>query len=161
MPVEVTRLARSTDGLQAVIHVDGASKGNPGPAGAGVVILGPGGDVLREMSVPLAHATNNVAEYTGLIRGLEAATELGLRRVEVRTDSELMVRQLSGEYRVKNPGLQRLHAQAVRLIGRFEHCAVGHVGREHNAAADRLANAASREAARAGTRKPNQGHLDL
>lgn len=147
--------------LDAIIAVDGASKGNPGPAGAGVVVMAPEGDILQEIGVPIPHATNNVAEYTGLLRGLEAARELGLRRIEVRTDSELMVRQLSGEYRVKNPGLRRLYAQVVQLIDRFESCRVRHVSREKNVRADQLASAAAREAAKAPAREPAQGRLEL
>lgn len=141
--------------------MDGASKGNPGPAGAGVVIMAPQGDVLQEIAVPIPHATNNAAEYTGLIKGLEAARELGLRRIEVRTDSELMVRQLNGEYRVKNPGLRRLHAQVTQLMDRFEACHVRHVTRDRNLLADRLASAAAREAAKGAPRGPAQGSLDL
>jgi ribonuclease HI len=157
----VTPVPAARANLDAIIAVDGASKGNPGPAGAGVVVMAPEGDVLRELSIPIPHATNNVAEYTGLLKGLEAARELGLRRIEVRTDSELMVRQLSGEYRVKNPGLQRLHAQVAQLIDRFESCRVRHVMREKNVLADRLASAAAREAGKGPERKPAQGSLDL
>jgi ribonuclease HI len=135
------------DGLQAVVCVDGASKGNPGPAGAGVVIAAPEGDVLRELSIPIAHATNNVAEYMGLVAGLRAARELGLKRIEVRTDSELLQRQLDGTYRVKNPRLRKLHSQAAGLMHRFECCGVRHVPREQNQAADKLASAAARTAA--------------
>jgi ribonuclease HI len=138
------------DGLQAVVSVDGASKGNPGPAGAGVVIAAPEGDALRELSLPIAHATNNVAEYMGLVAGLRAAQELGLKRIEIRTDSELLQRQLDGTYRVKNPRLRQLHAQAAGLMQRFEYCRVRHVAREHNRAADKLASAAARTAARRG-----------
>lgn len=150
-------------GLQAVVSVDGASKGNPGPAGAGVVIAAPEGDVLRELAIPIAHATNNVAEYMGLVAGLRAARELGLRRVEVRTDSELLQRQLDGTYRVKNPRLRQLHAQAAALMQRFERCRVRHVAREQNQAADRLASAAARTAAGRGEagQQPKQGRLEL
>jgi ribonuclease HI len=148
-------------GVDAIIAVDGASKGNPGPAGAGVIIMAPEGDVLLEFSVPIPHATNNVAEYTGLLRGLEAARELGLQRVEVRTDSELMVRQLNGQYRVKNPGLRRLYSQVAVLMDRFALCRVRHVTRDQNASADRLASAGAREAAKTGARRPAQGSLDL
>ena len=148
------------DDVEAVIHVDGASKGNPGPAGAGIVIESVAGDVLQELSVPIAHATNNVAEYTGLIEALKAARELGLERVEVRTDSELMERQLRGVYRVKKPHLQRLYSQATTLMGRFERCAVKHVRREHNQAADRLASAAAKQAAK-GRGSGGQEKLDI
>lgn len=143
-------MTAARDGLQAVVYIDGASKGNPGPAGAGVVIAAPEGDVLRELSRPIAHATNNVAEYMALVAGLRAARELGLERIEIRTDSELLQRQLDGTYRVKNPTLRQLHAQAAGLIHRFEYCRVRHVARERNQAADRLAAAAARNAARRG-----------
>ena len=149
------------EGVEAIVFVDGASKGNPGPAGAGVVIQSPHGDVLQELSIPIDHATNNVAEYTGLLEGLKAAGELGLRRVEVRTDSELMQRQLSGAYRVKNPGLRRLYLQVVKLIDRFDVCDVHHVGREKNRAADRLASEAARVASGRTPRGERQGSLDL
>jgi len=121
----------------------------------------PGGEVLQELSIPIPHATNNVAEYTGLLRGLEAARKLGLQRVEVRTDSELMARQLNGQYRVKNPGLQRLYAQATQLIDRFEACHVRHVNREKNVLADKLATEGARAAAKTPNRQPAQGRLDL
>jgi ribonuclease HI len=147
------------DGPQAIIHVDGASRGNPGPAGAGVVIRAPKGDVLQEVAVPIARATNNVAEYRGLIEGLRAAEGLGLRRVEVRTDSELLFRQLEGIYRVKSPVLRRLHAEAVALMRRFDGCRLRQVRREENGHADRLASTAAGEAAKAGKRPPRQGRL--
>ncbi len=151
------------DGLQAVVFVDGASKGNPGPAGAGVVIAAPQGDVLKELSLPIAHATNNVAEYTGLLEGLRAARKLGLERIEVRTDSQLLQRQLDGTYRVKNPTLRQLHARASGLIHRFERCRVRHIAREENRAADKLASAAARKAAERGeaVEKPKQGSFEL
>jgi len=161
MQAEVTPVIAKEQTLEAIISVDGASKGNPGPAGAGVVIAAPQGPVLQEISVPIPHATNNVAEYTGLLKGLQAARELGLKRIEVRTDSELMVRQLSGEYRVKNPGLRRLYLQVAQLMSRFEWCRVRHVGRESNLAADQLATAAARQAAKAGKKEPSQRSLDL
>jgi len=157
----VIRLTDASDGLEAIIYVDGASKGNPGPAGAGIVIQSVAGDALRDLSVPIAHATNNVAEYTGLIEGLKAALEMGLKSVEVRTDSELMERQLRGVYRVKNPGLQPLYAQATRLMDRFDRCAVTHVRREKNKLADKLASDAAVEAGKVGRREQKQGSLDL
>jgi ribonuclease HI len=150
-------------GPQALVFIDGASKGNPGPAGAGVVIAAPEGDVLRELSVPIPHATNNVAEYTGLVEGLRAARELGLARIEVRTDSELLQRQLDGTYRVKNPTLRRLHARAAGLMHRFERCRIRHITRDQNQAADRLASAAARQAARCDKRaeSPDQGSFEF
>ncbi len=155
------RLTNANNGLEAIIYVDGASKGNPGPAGAGIVIQSAEGDALKDLSIPIPHATNNVAEYTGLIEGLKAALEMGLKSVEVRTDSQLMERQLRGVYRVKNPGLQTLYAQATRLIDRFDRCAVTHVRREKNKLADRLASDAAVQAGKAGRREQKQGSLDL
>lgn len=146
---------------EAIVSIDGASKGNPGPAGAGIAILAPEGDVLQEIAVPIRHATNNVAEYTGLLRGLRAALDLGLKRIEVRTDSELLVRQLSGQYRVKNPTLRRLHAEVVRLIQLFDLCHIRQVSREQNSLADRLASAAACQAAQESTSQPIQRSLDL
>ena len=149
------------DGLEAILYVDGASKGNPGPSGAGVVVTAVAGDVLQELSVPIAHATNNVAEYTALLEGLRAAQKLGLRRIEVRTDSELLYRQLKGVYRVKNPGLQRLYGQAADLIRRFEQCRLRQIPREENGEADRQATAAASRAAKAARPQRRQGGLDL
>jgi len=127
------------------------------------VIVAPRGDVLKELSLPIAHATNNVAEYTGLVEGLRAARELGFERIEVRTDSELLHRQLDGTYRVKNPTLRRFHAQASGLIQRFEWCRVRHIPRDRNQAADKLASAAAGKAAERGeaVEQPKQGSLEL
>ena len=154
-------MAAGPDGPEAIILVDGASKGNPGPAGAGVVVLAPGGDVLQEIAVPIPNATNNVAEYVGLLEGLRAARRLGIKRVEIRTDSELLYRQLKGIYRVKKPHLQRLHNEALGLMRGFEVCALTQVPREANSAADRLATAAARQAAKRGSGPPPQGSLGL
>ncbi|MGQ9732657.1 MAG: ribonuclease HI family protein, partial [Candidatus Zipacnadales bacterium] len=150
----------ATSSVQAIIYIDGASKGNPGPAGAGIVITAPTGDVLREISVPIPYGTNNFAEYTGLIEGLRAARTLDLSRVEIRTDSELMARQLNGEYRVKSPQLRPLHTRALRLLRDFEVCRVIHVAREKNAEADKLAAAAAQLAVKLGSRQSTQGSLD-
>ena len=158
---KVKRVPASHDGLEAILQVDGASKGNPGPAGAGVLLTAVAGDVLQELSVPIPHATNNVAEYTALLEGLRAAQRLGLRRIEVRTDSELLFRQLKGLYRVKNPGLQRLYGQAVALIDRFEQCRLCQVPREQNVAADKLASAAAAQAAKSSGVRRGQGSLEL
>lgn len=127
------------------------------------MIAAPQGDVLQELSLPIAHATNNVAEYTGLVEGLRAARELGLKRIEVRTDSELLHRQLDGTYRVKNPTLRQFHARASGLIHRFEWCRVRHIPRDQNRAADKLASAAARKAAERGQAadQPKQGSFEL
>ena len=149
------------DGPEAIIFIDGASRGNPGPAGAGVVIQTPQGDVLREIAVPIPQATNNVAEYTGLLEGLRAAEALGLKRIEVRTDSELLHHQLKGLYRVKNPTLQRLFVEAMGRVRRFESFAIRHIRREGNVLADKLASAAARQAAQPSRRPAPRETLDL
>lgn len=124
------------------IHTDGAARGNPGPAGAGAFIQDAAGEVVSEDCRYLGEATNNVAEYEALLLGLERAKELGARRLEMRADSELVVRQVRGEYRVRNPALQRLHARVVQLASEFESVEYRHVRREQNRDADRLANRA-------------------
>lgn len=126
--------------MKATLFADGGSRGNPGPAASGAVIFGEDGTVLREVGTFLGTATNNVAEWTGLLTGLEAALELGVDDLAVRLDSELVVKQISGAYRVKNPGLIPLHAKAKTLLRRFARVQVGHVPRKQNAAADALVN---------------------
>lgn len=125
-----------------VVHTDGASRGNPGPAAIGVVIAEPSGRVLLEFGEALAPTTNNVAEYTAVIRALERALELGARRVQVRMDSQLVVRQLNGSYRVKHADMLPLYRRVLELIERFDEVTFTHVPREQNTEADRLANAA-------------------
>ncbi len=125
-----------------VIHADGASRGNPGPSGAGAVLASPSGEVVAELRRFLGHATNNVAEYEALILGLEAAKEHGAAAVIARMDSELVVRQVIGSYQVKNLALKRLHARVLVLAHGFPRFAIEHVPRAENAAADRLANEA-------------------
>ena len=124
------------------LHADGASRGNPGPAAYGFVLLASDGTALFEGGESIGETTNNIAEYTGLIAGLEKALELGLRMLEVRLDSELVVRQLSGQYRVRNEGLKPLFARAAALCEKFESIDIQHVGRNENKLADALANAA-------------------
>jgi len=126
------------------VYADGASKGNPGPAGIGVVLVDAGGTVLREIAEYVGHATNNAAEYLALIRGLEAALELGADSVEINVDSELMARQLAGVYRVKSRNLAPLYERAVSILRRFRGVTITHVLREFNKRADRLANEAVR-----------------
>jgi ribonuclease HI len=126
--------------MKATLFADGGSRGNPGPAASGAVIFGEDGSVLREVGTFLGTATNNVAEWTGLVTGLEAALELGIDELAVRLDSELVVKQTSGEYRVKNPGLLPLHTKAKTLLRRFAKVDVQHVRRKENAAADALVN---------------------
>ncbi|QIA27849.1 reverse transcriptase-like protein [Thermaerobacter sp. PB12/4term] len=122
------------------LHTDGAARGNPGPAGIGVVLVGPDGAVAERIARFIGEATNNVAEYTALVTGLQRALERGARRLDVYSDSELMVRQLNGQYRVKNEGLKPLFEQAARLAAQFELVRFIHVPRERNREADRLAN---------------------
>jgi ribonuclease HI len=125
-----------------IVYSDGASRGNPGPAAIGAVVIDPSGRVLHEISETLGLTTNNVAEYRALIAGLEAALALGARRVEVRMDSELIVRQAIGRYRVKNPGLMPYHQRLISLRPRFDEVIFRHVPRAMNSHADALANRA-------------------
>ncbi len=124
------------------VCIDGGSRGNPGPAAAGVVIAAADGTVLHEAGLYLGQATNNVAEYRGLLAGLQAAAALGAKEVQIISDSELLVRQMTGQYRVKNPRLAPLAEQARRLTRRFAVCSFHHVRREENLQADRLVNQA-------------------
>ncbi len=128
--------------LSVVAYSDGASRGNPGPASFGAVVYDEAGAELRAISQALGIATNNQAEYRGAIAALEAALDLGASALELRMDSELIVRQLEGRYRVRNPKLRPLYEQLVELRGRFRRFAVRHVPREKNRVADRLANEA-------------------
>lgn len=122
------------------IYTDGASRGNPGYAGIGAVILDADGSCLMELSEWIGIATNNEAEYIALIKALQAAKALGARRVRVYADSELVVMQLKGEYAVKSPRLRPLFMEARRLKGEFDRFTICHIGREKNAQADMLAN---------------------
>jgi ribonuclease HI len=124
----------------AVIYSDGASKGNPGDAGIGVVISDTEGNVVREVAEYIGKQTNNVAEYSALIRGLHEAADLGATRVEIRTDSELLARQLTGVYKVKAANLKPLFEEAIALLRVFERVSISHVVRELNKRADELAN---------------------
>lgn len=127
--------------MKLILHTDGAAKGNPGPAGIGVVLYREGEDEpVAAIGESIGNATNNVAEYRALLRGLEEALLRGADTIEVRTDSELMARQISGRYRVASPLLAPLHAEAQRLLGRFPRATVTHVLRGKNALADKLAN---------------------
>lgn len=124
------------------LRADGGSRGNPGPAAAGFVLEGPDGSVVASGGRPLGVTTNNVAEYEALIWGLEVAAEHGIRELDVFGDSELVVRQIKGEYRVKHANMRPLHSRVMALLGRFESWAIRHVAREDNAAADALVNEA-------------------
>jgi ribonuclease HI len=127
--------------------VDGASRGNPGEAGFGVHVTDAEGVEVASLYGYLGRATNNVAEYQALLHGLRFALARGASRVEVYSDSELLVRQVEGRYRVKSPGLQPLHREALNLLARFERTRVAHVPRERNREADALANRAVDERA--------------
>jgi ribonuclease HI len=124
------------------LHVDGASRGNPGEAGFGVHVTDTSGHEVASLYGYLGQATNNVAEYQALLHGLRWALARGTARVEVYSDSELLVRQLSGRYRVKSSGLLPLHREAQGLLARFESARLTHVPRERNREADALANRA-------------------
>ena len=129
------------------IHVDGASRGNPGEAGFGIHVAAADGETVAELYGYLGQATNNVAEYQALIHALRWALDRGSARVEVFSDSQLLVRQVEGRYRVKSPGLQPLFSEATGLVARFDSIALRHVPRERNREADALANRAVDERA--------------
>ena len=133
---------------QVVAYIDGGARGNPGPAGYGVRIERPDGTLIEEFCESIGIATNNVAEYRGLIAALEWAKALGVRNVHVRSDSLLLVQQMLGRFKVKHPGLQPLHGRARLLAHEIGRVTFEHVRREANKDADRLANAAMDDAAR-------------
>jgi ribonuclease HI len=124
------------------INVDGGARGNPGPAAIGVVVRGDGGEVLEEVGEKIGAATNNVAEYKALLRGIELAAEHGGSELELIGDSELVVRQVEGRYKVKNAGMKQLHDEVKRALQSFDSWSIRHVRREGNAEADRLVNEA-------------------
>jgi ribonuclease HI len=124
------------------LYTDGAARGNPGPAGAGAVIVSPGGHIVAKIGKFLGDSTNNVAEYTGLILGLKRARAMGIKELDVFSDSELLVRQLSGDYAVKAEHLRPLHDEAQALLRAFPDVNVAHIPREENAAADEMSNRA-------------------
>ncbi len=128
--------------MKVVVHVDGGSRGNPGPAAGAVVISGPDGEVLATDAELLGVATNNVAEYRGLLLGLERARALGAREVDVINDSELVAKQVNGVYKVKHPDMLPLHAQALAALRGFDRWSIRSVPRAQNAQADALVNAA-------------------
>lgn len=123
-----------------VAYVDGASRGNPGPAGLGIVLADSDGNIVKEVAEPLGITTNNVAEYSALIRALEEARAIGCSRIAVITDSELMARQLNGQYAVKSGHLIPLYRRACVLLSHFDKASVRHTRRENNERADRLSN---------------------
>ena len=123
-------------------HVDGGARGNPGPAGFGVVIHDSHGKKVTELSQYLGHHTNNYAEYNGLLAALRYAIAHRIQSLRVISDSELMVRQMKGIYKVRNLDLRKLYDEAQRLTAQIEHVEIRHALREHNQTADRLANQA-------------------
>jgi ribonuclease HI len=130
-----------------IAYIDGGARGNPGPAGYGVRLETKQGDVVAEFHESIGIATNNVAEYRGLLAALRYAVDHGIDRLLVRSDSLLLVNQMLGRFKVKHPGLQPLHAEARELARQLARVGFEHVGRAQNAHADRLANAAMDEAA--------------
>jgi ribonuclease HI len=128
--------------VRLVVHVDGGARGNPGPAAIGVVLAEPDGEVVHAVGETIGRATNNVAEYRALLRGIELARERGADELEIYGDSELVVKQVRGEYRVKDAGLKPLHAEARAALGGVGAWTFEHVPREDNAHADDLVNQA-------------------
>ncbi len=126
----------------AILKSDGGARGNPGPAGAGFVLEDERGTVIASGGRYLGETTNNVAEYEGLLWGLEVAAEVGISEITVQCDSELIVKQINGQYRVKHPNLKPLYARVRSLLDRFRSARVVHIRREHNTLADALANEA-------------------
>jgi ribonuclease HI len=128
--------------LKLVVHVDGGARGNPGPAAIGVVVTTPEGADVVEVAEAIGVATNNVAEYRALLRGIELAREHGADELEIYGDSELIVKQVRGEYRVKDAGLKPLHAEVRAALASVGGWSLDHVRRENNADADLLVNQA-------------------
>jgi ribonuclease HI len=125
-----------------VVNVDGGARGNPGPAAIAAVVQAPGGEIVEERGERIGRATNNVAEYKALLLGIECAAALGARELELVGDSELIVKQVNGEYKVKDATMRELHAEVKRALLDFERWSIRHVRREHNVEADRLVNEA-------------------
>ncbi len=134
----------------AILWADGAARGNPGPAGVGIVLKTPDGEVLVAEGGFIGHATNNVAEYKALLLGLERALSRGVRHIEVRADSELLIKQLRGQYRMRSENLRPLYEQTLELLRKFETSRLVHVPRTQNAEADRFANLGIDQAKQAG-----------
>ena len=128
--------------MKLVVHVDGGARGNPGPAAIGVVVSDAEGAPVEQLGEAIGTAPNNVAEYRALLRGLERARELGADEVEVVGDSELVAKQITGQYKVKHPAMRPLHAEARQALAGFARWQVRTVPRAQNAAADALVNAA-------------------
>jgi ribonuclease HI len=129
-------------GVVVTVHVDGGARGNPGPAAIGVVVSRPDGEVLDEVAERIGVATNNVAEYRALLRGLERAAALGARQVDLVNDSELVAKQVTGAYKVKHPAMKPLYEQAMSALRGFDRWSIRSVPRAQNARADALVNQA-------------------
>ena len=127
---------------KATLYADGAARGNPGPAGSGALLLDEKGSPIARLTLSLGHATNNVAEYSALILGLEEARRRGIDEIDVRMDSLLVVRQMQGLWKIKHPGLKPLALRAGALLAAFDRRSIEHIPREENSAADALANEA-------------------
>ena len=127
---------------RVTVNVDGGARGNPGPAAIGVVLRNGGGEVLEEIGERIGEATNNVAEYRALLRGIELAAGHGATELELVGDSELVVRQVEGRYKVKNAGMKQLHEEVKRALRPFDSWSIRHVRRADNSEADRLVNEA-------------------
>lgn len=140
-----------------VANIDGASRGNPGPAAYAVVMRDPNGNVILELGKRLGHDTNNVAEYYALLAALDYAASSGIKALRVRSDSELLVRQMQGRYKVKSPDLKPLHERAVKLGRQLGYFTIEHVRRELNRDADALANAALDSGAPVSSKPPSTG----
>ena len=147
--VDAPRLGNTNAAVATRVHIDGASRGNPGPAGIGVLFLQRDGTVVERLHRGIGKATNNVAEYSALLMALERAHAMGITDLDVYSDSELLVRQVQGRYQVKHPALRPLYAEARERIAGLRHFTIHHVPRELNAEADSLANQGIDEAARA------------
>ncbi|MGH2788474.1 MAG: ribonuclease HI family protein [Actinomycetota bacterium] len=144
--------------MKGILNTDGGARGNPGPAGIGVVLKDADGIVVDEIARPIGHTTNNVAEYEALIAGLRLALDHGLTELDVYLDSELVVAQLKGKWKIKNDRLRGLAVTARALLSRFEKTSIRHVRRAQNTHADRLANRAM-DAAEVVNDDPGQGSL--
>lgn len=145
--------------LRARLHADGGARGNPGPAGIGVILRDPDGRVIGEIARPLGVCTNNEAEYQALIAGLELALEAGVTDLEIFMDSQLVVSQVKGEWKIRKEHLRALAVRARALLGRFPKATLAHVERGGNEDADKLANQAMDAAALEGSPSNGQGSL--
>jgi ribonuclease HI len=145
--------------MKGILNTDGGARGNPGPAGIGVVLRTKDGEILAEISKGIGIATNNVAEYEALITGLELAHEHGITEIEIQVDSELVMQQMTGNWKIRNERLRALAVRARSLMERFDSAEIKHVRRAHNTRADRLANVGMDEAMVEGLVQPDQQNL--